>query len=165
MAATISAIYTCARAGAPMQSHGHIAVVAGEGLAGDRYAKGIGVYSRVEPIKVRHATLITQDGIDTANAMLRARGLVEFSAADTRRNLVVAGMQAEELNDLVGREFSFGGIRFRGIEFSDPCHRPGRLLDRSGFEQAFERRGGLRAEVFSSGELIVGAIYSLERES
>lgn len=160
MTATISAIYTCARAGAPMQSHERIAVAAGEGLAGDRYARGIGVYSKVEPIKVRHATLITQDGIDIANAMLRERGLAVFSAADTRRNLVVAGMQAEALNDLVGREFSFGGIGFRGIEFSDPCHRPGRLLNRSGFEDAFERRGGLRAEVLSGGDLEVGAAFA-----
>ena len=156
----ISSICISPTAGAPMIAVERAALIAGRGLAGDRYASDTGAYSKPGPGPARHVTFISADGIASANATLRLRGLEEFSALDTRRNLVVAGMSAEDLNALVDREFSFGGGRFRGVELAAPCRRPGRLLRRSGFEQAFEGAGGLRAEVLEGGEIAVGDEFS-----
>ena len=115
MPAFISAICISTSAGVPMSEVERVAIIAGRGLAGDRYASNTGAYSKPGPGKARHVTFIAEDGITKANKSLRLRGLDEFSALDTRRNLVVAGMSADDLNALVGREFSFGGGRFRGV--------------------------------------------------
>ena len=160
MPACISAICISPSAGAPMSTVEGVMIISGRGLAGDRYASDTGAYSKPGPGKARHVTFIAEDGITRANKSLRLRGLEEFSALDTRRNLVVAGISAEDLNALVDREFSFGSGRFRGVELADPCPRPGRLLRRGGFEEAFEGLGGLRAEVLAGEELAVGDVFS-----
>lgn len=159
-AARISAICICPAAGAPMSAVARAGLIAGRGIAGDRYASGTGAYSEPGPGNARDVTFIAEEAIASANAKLRLRGLEEFAALDTRRNLVVAGMAAADLNALVGREFSFGGGRFRGVELADPCQRPGRLIRRGGFEQAFEGLGGLRAEVLEGSEIAVGDAFS-----
>ena len=158
--ARISAICISPTAGAPMRAVGRVALIAGRGLAGDRYASDTGAYSKPGPGPVRHVTFIAEEGITKANKSLRLRGLEKFSALETRRNLIVAGMPADDLNALVGREFSFGSGRFRGVELADPCVRPGRLLRRGGFEEAFDGMGGLRAEVLAGEELAVGDEFS-----
>ena len=156
-AVRVTTLFVSAKAGAAMQSVDRAEVVAGMGIEGDRYAKGIGVYSKVEPVKMRHATFISQQGIDTSNAWLHERQLPPFTPAQTRRNIVLDGIRADELNDLVGRTFSVGGVQFRGLELATPCHRPSRLLNREGiFEQAFDQRGGLRAEACGSGAIQPG---------
>lgn len=154
---SVSAIFHCPRAGAPMQAATQVHVTAGFGLDGDRYALGIGAYSAIEPVKIRHASFISQDGLDAANAWLAEQGLPAFAAVETRRNFLLSGIPAEALNALVGHVFSVGGVIFKGLELATPCHRPSRLLKRGGiFESAFAERGGLRAEAFSSGDVRVG---------
>lgn len=160
MSARISAIFTCAKAGAPMSAAAQVSVAAGEGIAGDRYALGVGAYSKIEPIKARDVTFIAEQGIDAANAALAAKGLLPFAPVETRRNLLVSGMSAEALNALVGQDFTVGAIRFHGLELADPCMRPGRLINRPGFEESFAQRGGLRARVLSGGVLAVGDVFA-----
>ena len=58
--AHIQAIYLASSAGAKMQSIDHIKVKADSGIEGDRYALGTGAYSKIEPAKVRHISLISQ---------------------------------------------------------------------------------------------------------
>lgn len=152
----LAAIFVCARAGEAMQAIDTIEVLAGFGLAGDRYATGIGVYSKIEPIKVRHVTLIAQAAIDAAAPWFAEQGQPAITAAQTRRNLLIEGIAVEDLNALVGRTFSVGGILMHGLEPADPCPRPTRLLKRTGFDVAFRGMGGVRAEALGSGVLKVG---------
>ncbi len=156
MPATVSALFTCADAGEPMQRLDSLEIRSGVGVVGDRYALGIGAYSRQVPVKVRHITFITQDGIDVASDWQEASGLAAFTAQQTRRNVLLGGMSADELNRLVGCRFSVGGLTFVGLELATPCHRPSELSGVEGFVDAFEGRGGLRAQACSDGTLHVG---------
>lgn len=152
----LAAIFVCARAGEAMQATDAIEVQAGVGLAGDRYAAGIGIYSQIEPIKVRHVTLIAQAAIDAAARWFAEQGQPPITAAQTRRNLLIDGIAVEDLNALVGRTFCVSGILLRGLEPADPCPRPTRLIKRTGFDVGFRGMGGVRAEALGSGVLKVG---------
>jgi hypothetical protein len=151
--ARATAFYWCAAAGAPMIAASQLQVEAGSGIVGDRYAFGLGAYSATEPDKPRHLTLITQDGIDTANAWQLAAGLEPFPAELTRRNVVMEGMTASELNRWVGRRFRLGALLCEGVELATPCERPSALSGIEGFPEAFDGRGGLRVRVLEGGTL------------
>jgi MOSC domain-containing protein YiiM len=77
----------------------------------------------------------------------------------TRRNLVTRGVR---LNDLVNVEFKIGSVRLRGIELCEPCILLGKSLSNESLAPAavikhWLHRGGLRADVLSSGEIVRGA--------
>lgn len=151
--AHVLALYTCYYKGDPMLYHAAVSAIAGRGLAGDRYTSGRGAYSNVKPVKTRHVTLIAIERIEMANIELELKGLAPFEPSETRRNIITSGV---ELSGLVGKEFSVGPVRMRGIELADPCYRPSALANKKGFKEAFLGRGGLRAEIFSSGMMCVG---------
>jgi hypothetical protein len=146
----IHSIYIASRAGELMAQLTQAEIVAGQGIVGDRYAQGLGAFSKTKP-KIRHISLIALSGIENANDQLRAKQQTLFGAGDTRRNLVIQGISEEELNGLVGRIFYLGGIAFKGTELCEPCQRPANLLKRPDFTNAFGNRGGLRAEALDSG--------------
>ena len=156
IAGQVSGLYWCAGAGDAMQMADRLRVIAGIGLEGDRYATGLGAYSAIEPSKLRHLSLITEEGIETANDWQQAAGLPSFSMAQTRRNVLLRGISAQALNDLVGQRFWIGTIQCRGIELCTRCPRPSELSQQGGFQEAFEGRGGLRTEVLLGGELALG---------
>jgi len=160
----IQAIYLAATAGAKMQAIDHVKVNARSGIEGDRYALGVGAYSKIEPTKVRHISLISLSGIETANDWLKAGDEPTFNGSETRRNIVLGGITATELNDLVGKQFHLGNLLLLGTELCTPCERPAQLLDRPSFMEAFEGRGGIRAEVLTSGALAIGDKLTLNNE-
>ena len=160
----IQAIYIAPSGGEQMQAITHARVHADLGIEGDRYAVGKGAYSAAEPIKVRHISLIALSGIETANDWLQAGDEPTFDAAETRRNIVLEGITSTELNGLVGQQFQLGSIRLRGTELCTPCERPAQLLNKPSFMDAFEGRGGIRAEVLNSGMLHIGDMLQLEGE-
>lgn len=154
--ALISALYWCDTAGQPMRQADPLRVIAGQGIEGDRYATGQGAYSDTQPPKMRHLSLITEDGIATANEWQEAAGLPAFTMAQTRRNVLLRGLSAPDLNALVGQRFWVGEVECYGLELCTPCPRPSQLSAQPGFQEAFEGRGGLRAQVLSSGWLRLG---------
>jgi hypothetical protein len=160
----IQAIFLAPTAGAQMQSVSHVRVNADSGIEGDRYALGTGAYSAVEPIKVRHVSLISISGIETANDWLKAGDEPTFDGTETRRNIVLEGITANDLNNLVGQQFQLGSLQMLGTELCTPCERPAQLLGRPSFMEAFEGRGGIRAEVLNSATLTVGDKLFLENE-
>src|SRR4051812_2069387 len=89
-----------------------VRAVEGAGLDGDRYASRTGTFSD-RPGTGRHVTLIEAEAIA---AVLR-EGL-PFEAAETRRNVVTAGVP---LNHLVDREFRVGDVVLRGMRLCEPC--------------------------------------------
>jgi MOSC domain-containing protein YiiM len=75
-----------------------------------------------------------------------------LSPNEHRRNVVTRGI---DLNALVGREFTIGEIRCRGMRLCEPCT----VVDgyaRRPVLRALVHRGGLRADILQDGELQVG---------
>jgi hypothetical protein len=153
----IHSIYIAPKAGESMVQIAQANIVAGEGIAGDRYALGIGAFSKTK-IKIRHISFIALQGMEDANRELMAKQQIPFAESDTRRNVILSGISSDELNALVGKTFYLGGLAFKGTELCEPCQRPAKLLNRPDFMNAFESRGGLRAEALMSGCLAVGAL-------
>jgi uncharacterized protein YcbX len=151
----IYSIYIASLAGVPMVQLTQAEIIAGQGIAGDRYALGLGAFSKIAP-KIRHVSLIALSGIEHANHRLVAKQEAVFGHSDTRRNLVISGISEDELNDLVGKKFYLGGLAFKGTELCEPCQRPAKLLKRPDFMDVFEARSGLRAEALESGSLVPG---------
>ncbi len=133
-----------------------VAVIANKGIEEDRYAMGVGAYSKSKPQKVRDISLITREGIDTANDGLHADQLKKYLDRETRRNIVIEGMSAEALNDLLGKEFYLGAVRLKATELCIPCERPAKLSNKIHFLRAFENKGGIRAQVLEGGNIRAG---------
>jgi MOSC domain len=141
---TVVAICMAARKGEPMVSVEEAMAVVGEGLSGDRYARGEGSWNEGQQGR-RQVTLI--------NALfVQGSG---FEYAETRRNIATLGV---ELMDLIGQEFLVGDAVMRGVKYCDPCLRPSVLSNKKiSFRDAFHDRGGLVAEVLRSGLIRVGS--------
>lgn len=153
--AKVAAIYISAKAGAPMESIEEANLIEGQGIEGDRYANGIGAYSKSKREVIRHISLIAREAIAAANEEHNTN----FEEADTRRNIITEGI---DLNKLVGIEFTIHGVALRGIELCTPCARPSALSGKKGFNDAFQDRGGLRAEVLSDGHIKIGDTIDIE---
>ena len=161
----VHSIYIAPQAGQSMVQIAQANIVAGKGIAGDRYALGIGAFSKTK-IKIRHISLIALTAMEDANHQLIAKQQMPFSEGDTRRNVIISGISADELNNLIGKIFYLGGVAFKGTELCEPCQRPANLLKRPDFMSAFEDRGGLRAEALESGNLSDGdrLTFSIDQE-
>lgn len=148
----LTAIFVTPAAAAPMEPRVAVEAAAGGGLAGDRYGTATGTFSgQRRPDHERGVTLIAAEAIAAAVA---ESGVV-IGADETRRNLVVEGVGAAALNDLVGTEFSVGTVVLRGTDLAHPCaHLEG--LTRPGVRSALEGRAGLRCAIVVGGTLSVG---------
>ncbi|MBU3625530.1 sulfurase [Polynucleobacter sp. JS-Safj-400b-B2] len=140
-----------------MRSIDRIEAIAEIGLENDRYALGIGAFSTTAVGKVRDITFISQAAIDEANSALAQMNEPSYDGSQTRRNVVLTNISAQDLNDLVGKQFQIGDALFEGTELCNPCKRPAKLLGRKIFMQVFENKGGIRAKVIQSGVLNIGA--------
>jgi len=134
-------IHTSATPGEPMRTVDSINAVAGRGLEGDRYFD-----AKKKP--GQQVTLIEREAVE---ALGRDYG-AKLAAGDARRNLVTDGVA---LNHLVGREFTIGEVRFRGVRLCEPCTH---LQQLTGVKvlPGLVHRGGLRAEIVTGGELKTG---------
>jgi hypothetical protein len=124
-----------------------VRALAGEGLVGDRYLRGIGTWSDYPDQSGSDLTLVEAE-------VLQAVGL---SGVDARRNLVTRDVR---LNDLVGRRFRIGEVVCRGVRLCEPCAHL-ELLTGVGVH-ALTHRAGLRADILVSGEFGVGEYVEVE---
>lgn len=145
-------IYTSAKAGEPMRSVESITAIAGRGLEGDRYFD-----AKKKP--GQQLTLIEREAVE---ALGRDYG-VKLGPGDARRNLVTDGVA---LNHLVGREFTIGDVRLRGVRLCEPCTHLQHLTGAKVLP-GLVHRGGLRAEILAGGVLKPGMTLatSKNRES
>jgi MOSC domain-containing protein YiiM len=141
--------------GQPMQERDSVRALAGYGLDGDRYALGQGSHSHRAPIVARHVSIIASEAIAAANAELTGRGLLPFGPGETRRNILVEGV---DVYALLGQEFRIGDVWLRGSDPTRPCHIPSVVAGKTQFKEAYQGRGGIRAEVLSGGIISVGEI-------
>lgn len=138
----VRGIYTASGRAARPESRGQARARAGAGLEGDRYGNAGAD---------RPAKQITLIEVEALEAAARDYGL-QLQPGESRRNIETAGVP---LNHLVGREFAVGEVRVRGIKLCEPCGYLQRLTNRQ-VVRALRHRGGLRAEILSSGTIRVG---------
>jgi MOSC domain-containing protein YiiM len=143
----LEAIYITAKSGGPMQSVAQVHAFPGRGLEGDRYFLAPGASAKDNKAD-RQITLIEAEAVE---ALGQEQGIA-VSAADIRRNLVLRGVQ---LNQLVSKRFKVGEVTLRGIRLCEPCQY---LAKRTQPEvlPGLLHRGGLRAEILSEGVIQVG---------
>ncbi len=122
-----------------------VEAVAGVGLAGDRYAKGAGFWP--DDGESRDLTLIEAEAIDD----LAAHGIT-LEPGESRRNITTRGIR---LNELVGKDFTIGGVRARGTDLCEPCMHLVALTGKPVIKPLVHR-GGLRADLLTSGPISVG---------
>ena len=144
----IERIFTRSSVTGTTQEHQTVRVMAGAGIEGDRYFD-----RHDEP--GQNITLIEAEVVERFNA---DHG-TQHDPAVTGRNLVTRGVR---LNDLLGKEFTVGSVRLRGVELCEPCLGFGEALASAELAppqvvRHFVNKGGLRADVLSSGEIAVGA--------
>ena len=150
---SVHSIHITTVAGEPTIGVDEALAVAGKGLEGDRYFHGKGSWSST-PGTGRQVTLIE---LETIEALERDyKYLIEPGQA--RRNIVTRGVA---LNHLVGREFSAGEVRLRGMRLNEPCNHLASLTDEK-VKQGLVHRGGLRADIVSGGVIRVGDEVRLE---
>jgi MOSC domain-containing protein YiiM len=114
----------------------------GRGLEGDRHAEGRGTFPSGLPGSA--LTLIEAEVCESFDPPL--------AADEHRRNLVTRGVA---LNSLVGREFTVGAVRCRGMRLCEPCTVVQRYAGRPVL-RALVHRGGLRADILEEGEIAPG---------
>lgn len=143
---TVVSILVAAEAEGGMRRETEASVEAGRGLVGDRYHAGAGTFSNPHA-RGHDLTLIEQDVIDDLGGLFPG-----YRAEDTRRNIVVRGVA---LNGLVGWRFRIGEVECVGQRLCEPCAHLDRIAVR-GALRPLVHRGGLRADVVTSGRIAVG---------
>jgi MOSC domain-containing protein YiiM len=143
----VEAIYLAGEAAAPPRPVARVRAIAGRGLDGDRYAAGVGTYSG-RPGTGRHLTLIEAEAVEGLVLPDGAR----LDPADARRNLLTRGIT---LDTLLGRRFTVGEVECVGRRRCDPCAHLERLTH-AGVLRGLTRRGGLRADILTDGDIAVG---------
>lgn len=141
-------VFTAPVAGAEMEEQTEARLLEGVGLQGDRYATGLGHYSRW-PHEDRQVTLIAQEVLD---AIATETG-IELRPEETRRNLVVRGVP---LDDLVGITFRVGEALLLGGRPNVPCRYLERLIDKPVFAP-LTGRSGLNCRIVAEGTVRPGA--------
>ena len=124
------------------EEHDCVVCLPGRGLQGDRYAdKESGHKGQV--------TFFNGEVLREVGAEL---GLDEVPPDAFRRNVIIEGV---DVNELIGKEFSLGGVRFEGTEACSPCHWMDVALV-AGTRDRLLGKGGLRARILDAGILRTG---------
>lgn len=150
----VVAISVTGQGSGPMSTVAEVKAVSGRGLEGDRYFEKKGTFTSNPNVTGRQVTLIESEAID---ALEREYG-AKIEPADARRNIVTQGVP---LNHLVGREFSVGEVRMRGVRLSEPCNHMAALVDqknKDAIRTGLMHRGGLRADILNDGTIRVGDV-------
>jgi len=145
----VESIHIAAAAKAPVCRVDAVNAIPGAGLEGDRYALGIGTFSKPKPD--HELTLIESEAIE---ALKRDYG-ISIETGNARRNIVTRGVA---LNHLVGCEFLIGEVRIRGIRLCEPCDH---LQKVTGLPliKGLLHRGGLRAQILTAGVIRTGDAF------
>ena len=153
-------LYVCADRGQPMRTVDRVRAIEGIGLEGDRYALGRGAFSR-KPGKIRQVSLISAEAIELANSCRE----IPYFWHETRRNIVVSGINLDERLLLDEPLLRIGSAVLQLVDDCAPCSRPDMLSGKIGFSSAFQLLGGLRAQVLGAGEITIGDSVELVNTS
>ncbi|HWL84099.1 MAG TPA: MOSC domain-containing protein [Roseomonas sp.] len=145
----VTHLHITPRAFLPMQAQESVELVAGRGIAGDRYMLGIeqGYYSE-KPEEGRQVTLFESEVLE---AILRDYK-IELLPEEHRRNITTRGVP---LNWLVGKRFRIGPCLVEATRLSVPCRHIEQILDKQVFD-AMVHRSGLNCRILAGGTVRVG---------
>lgn len=147
----VQSIHLADKESAPVHAVEEARAHAGKGLEGDRYYSMTGTFKKMEP--KRQVTFIEAEAFD---ALLRDYDIA-MEPGEARRNIVTRGVA---LNHLVGREFTVGEVRLRGLKLCEPCSHMEKLAGKP-VREPLKHRGGLRAEILTSGRIKVGDVVDV----
>lgn len=143
---TVAAVFIGPERRGAMQAAERVSALAGCGIEGDRFFRDI--HAGAKESKSSQITLIEEEALE---ALEREYG-VELLPSETRRNILTRGVP---LNHLVGKRFRAGGAVLEGVLLCEPCeHLEG--MTRPGVLKGLIHRGGLRARIVRSGEIMPG---------
>jgi hypothetical protein len=149
---TVELLALAPAAEAPMRLVTQARALPGRGLEGDRYAAGAGTFSpRRGHNPGYELTLIAAEVVEE----LTARN-ARLDFASTRRNVLTRGI---DVNALVGRDFTIGDVRCRGLRLAEPCAHLERLAG-PGLLRPLIHRGGVRVDLLSDGSITTGSTIS-----
>jgi len=126
-------IHVASKASAAMDELPEAILVEGVGIEGDRYATGLGTYSKRSHID-RQVTLIE---VEVLEAIARDRGIA-LAPSEHRRNLTTRGVP---LGHLVGQYFRVGDCVLYGGRMNVPCLYLETLLAKKVFKPLINRSG------------------------
>ena len=129
----------------PTYSVDSVLAISGRGLEGDRHLAP-------EDSWAPRGCAISLIEAEEIEAIREEHG-VDLSDGRSRRQVVTRGIR---LNDLVGKEFTVGDARCRGVELCEPCMHLTELLGEPNLIQAATHRAGLRADILAGGRIAVG---------
>lgn len=132
---------------APMQGVDTIQVSTESGLAGDHYGKNGGN---------RQVTLIQAEHLEAVAKMLQ---LGTIDPADTRRNIVVSGINLQAFTD---RQFEIGEVVLEMTGICHPCSRFEESLGPGGYN-TMRGHGGITAKVIQGGIIKKGDVVKLKQ--
>ncbi len=151
---SVLSLFLNTQRGGPMVEAAEARAVAGRGLDGNRYYRGVdGPAEPEDPGADDEATLIEFEAIE---AFRRETGL-PLGDGESRRNILTVGVR---LNDLVGQRFRVGEAVLIGRRLCHPCSRLEKLT-RPGVLRGLVNRGGLRAAIVEGGTIRPGDAVTL----
>jgi len=143
---SVARIFIAPIAAEKMISAPQVRAFADRGLEGDRFFRESW---RAVHRSDKAVSLIEEEVLKLAAEEL---GVADF-ADRTRRNIVTRGVP---LIELLGREFTVGGVLMRGIRLFEPCGHLVKVSQLPGIFKALEHRSGLKAAILSDGLLRAG---------
>ena len=143
----VDAIYIAPEGGAPTTAVDEVRAVPGRGLEGDR-----NFLPAPGPTHKNPDDELTLFSVEHLADAVREYG-PDLGPGDTRRNVATRGVP---INDLVGREFTIGEVRARGIELCEPCLHLAEVTGDRRILKALVHRGGLRAQILTEGSIRPG---------
>jgi MOSC domain-containing protein YiiM len=114
----------------------------GKGIVNDRYYKNF-------KEKKEQVTLINLEDINNFNIQIKQN----IEAKDFRRNIIVSGMN---LNELIDKKIKINKVTLKIHEICQPCKYLQNRLKTPGLVKILLNKSGVRAEILSSGSLSVG---------
>ena len=141
-----AAIFIAPNSADEMISLSRVRAFADRGLEGDRFFRDS--WNAVKRSD-KAVSLIEDEVLALAAKEVGVEGLGKLS----RRNIVTRGVA---LIDLLGREFTVGSVRMRGIRLFEPCAHLVKVSKLKGIFKALEHRSGLKAAILTDGAIEVG---------
>jgi MOSC domain-containing protein YiiM len=151
--ATVQSILIATSKHEPMIACEHASLHANKGIVGDRYYD-VTPHPESTELPDHELTLIAQEQIDYYNTLTGQH----YNGEHYRRNIVTHGI---DLNQLIGQDFRIGEVLCHGVQLCEPCRQLEAQLGQ-GLVKDMLHRGGLRAQICSSGTLHIGDVIALQ---
>lgn len=152
---SVAAIFITPQSACEMVSVPEIRAFADRGLEGDRFFRE-SWHAVNRPDK---AVSLIEDEVLQLAAKELSRDAIGIL---TRRNIVTRGVP---LIELLGREFTVGGVLMRGIRLFEPCGHLVKVTQLPAIFKALEHRSGLKAEILSDGVIRAGNPIALRQDA